>query len=130
VPVARPKPDALPDREGLWSAVADPTRRALLDRLRAGPTAATELGQGLSMSKPAISQHLGVLLDAGLVARERRGRSQVYSLSAEGLKPVADWVREFERFWDDRLARLGAYLNRKAQEGVVDRPQETPDEPA
>lgn len=99
--------------DSVFVAIADPTRRQILDRLRQGPHPAGELGVGLGITQPAVSQHLGVLLGAGLVTRERRGRLQMYQLSHGVLAGVADWVAAYSAFWDDRLNRLGQYLAKR-----------------
>jgi len=68
------------------------------------------------MSRPAVSQHLRILLDAGLVAEQRHGRERRYRLVPEQLGPVRDWIAHYERFWDDRLKRLQKLLTKKGQE--------------
>jgi DNA-binding transcriptional ArsR family regulator len=102
----------------VFRAVADPTRRAILDRLAQGERPALELAAGFDMSQPAISQHLKVLRDAGLVHQQRQGRTRIYSLRPERLRQVYDWVERYSRFWDDRLDALGRYLD----QGVSDEP--------
>lgn len=97
----------------VFAALADPHRRAILDRLKDGQRPAGELGAGLSISQPAVSQHLAVLLDAGLVSRERRGRVQMYELVPGVLSDVAEWVGAYSKFWDDRLNKLGEHLAKR-----------------
>ena len=97
----------------LFKALADPTRRDILVRLAASPADVTELGSRFSMSQPAISQHLKSLRDAGLVDAERQGRRHVYRLRAEQLRPVADWLGTFRRFWSERLDDLGHALEQE-----------------
>jgi DNA-binding transcriptional ArsR family regulator len=94
-------------------AIADPTRRAILDLLRAGDAPAGEIAAGFAMSRPAVSKHLRVLREARLV-RERRtgddGRQRVYTLTAGPLRDVAQWARAYEAFWPANLARLKRHL--------------------
>lgn len=82
-------------------ALADPTRRAILDRLRAGPLAVCALAQGLPVSRPAVSQHLRVLADAGLLIATPCGARRLYALRPDG---VADLRRYLDLLWDDALA--------------------------
>ncbi|MEX1021505.1 MAG: metalloregulator ArsR/SmtB family transcription factor [Dehalococcoidia bacterium] len=85
------------------AAFADPSRRAILDRLAEGERAVGELVAGLAMSQPAVSQHLRVLLDAGLVAVRRDGRRRLYRARPEGLDEVR---REVERYWSAAMAQM------------------------
>lgn len=94
----------------VFRAVSDPARRAILDLLAGGERAVGELLGHFTFSQPALSKHLRVLRDAGLVAARRTGRERRYSLRAERLKTVADWVRHYERFWGERLDALGNLL--------------------
>ena len=96
----------------VFRAVADPTRRELLDRLRQADLPVTELAESFQMSLPAISQHLKVLREAGLVEEHRNGRYRVYRLIGGPLKEVADWADHFERFWKTRLKKPGDHLER------------------
>lgn len=96
----------------VFSAIADPTRRQLLDRLSREEASAGELGVGFAISQPAMSRHLRVLREAGLVRVSRRGRQRIYGIDPQGLRVVYDWVRHYARFWDERLATLGDYLDR------------------
>ncbi len=93
-----------------FSALADPTRRAILARLALGETSVTELAQPFEMSLPAISRHLKVLEHAGLIARGREAQWRPCRLEAARLKEVAAWVEEYRRFWEERFDRLDAYL--------------------
>lgn len=94
----------------VFRALADPTRRAVFERLASGEASAGELGRGLGVSQPAISQHLGVLRDAGLVTPRREGRHRYYRARPGGLTPLVDWLARYESFWTGRLERLGAVL--------------------
>lgn len=94
----------------VFHAVADPTRRAILDRLRGGGVAVAELAAGFDMTRPAVSKHLRVLRDADLVREERDGRQRVYRLNPEPLRDVSQWIESYRRFWPANLARLKRYL--------------------
>jgi DNA-binding transcriptional ArsR family regulator len=93
-----------------FAALADPTRRHLLERLAAGDRAVGELTSDLDMSQAAVSQHLRVLREAGLVVARKDGRHRYYQLRPAGLTELRDWLEELERFWQERLAALGDYL--------------------
>jgi DNA-binding transcriptional ArsR family regulator len=93
-----------------FHAVADPTRRAILDRLRAGGVPAGELARGFRMSRPAVSKHLRVLRQARLVREQREGRQRIYQLSAAPLGDVAEWVESYRRFWEINLKSLKRHL--------------------
>jgi DNA-binding transcriptional ArsR family regulator len=95
----------------VFHAIADPTRRDLLILLRDGERSASDLAAPFDVTRSAVSQHLGVLLEAGLVARRRAGRRRLYSLRAEPLREVHSWVHIFSEFWDGRLEHLGEYLD-------------------
>lgn len=94
-----------------FDAIACETRRKILDALRAGEQTVTALVDVARVSQPAVSQHLAVLKEAGLVDESRRGRFRYYRLRAEPLAEVLTWVRAYEQFWTDRLAALGRVLN-------------------
>lgn len=101
---ARPR-SRVPARVDPFTAVADPTRRALLDRLRQGDAAVATLAAGFRISRPAVSQHLRVLRDARLV-RERPGtdgRQRIYQLTPGPLREVVDWAERYEAFWEANL---------------------------
>lgn len=94
----------------VFGAIADPTRRALLDRLRAGEQPVKQLAEPFAMSLPAISQHLQVLCQADLVQMRKAGRQRLYRLNPEPLKQVFDWIAHYEQFWQEKLDDLGTYL--------------------
>ncbi|HTG37004.1 MAG TPA: metalloregulator ArsR/SmtB family transcription factor [Thermoanaerobaculia bacterium] len=94
----------------IFSALADPTRRAILARLTTGEASVTELAEPFEMSMPAISKHLKVLERAGLIARGREAQWRPCRLEAEPLKEVADWLEHYRRFWEQSFDRLGEYL--------------------
>jgi DNA-binding transcriptional ArsR family regulator len=93
-----------------FSALADPTRRAILARLALGETSVTELAKPFRISLPAVTKHLKVLQRAGLITRSRRAQLRPCRLDAKPLREVADWVAEYRRFWEQRLDRLDEYL--------------------
>ena len=102
-----------PDRlSSIFSALADPTRRAILARLASGEASVTELAEPFAMSLPAISKHLKVLERAGLVARGREAQWRPCRLEAGPLKQAADWLEHYRRFWDQSLDRLEDYLRK------------------
>jgi DNA-binding transcriptional ArsR family regulator len=99
-----------------FSALADPTRRAILARLALGETSVTELAKPFEMSMPAVSKHLKVLERAGLIARGREAQWRPCRLDAEPLRDAASWIEEYRRFWEESLDRLDKYL-RQIKEG-------------
>jgi DNA-binding transcriptional ArsR family regulator len=102
-----------PDRKSdVFAAISHRARRELLDRLTDAEHSVGDLAARFEMSRPAVSQHLRVLLNAGLVAERRHGRERRYRLVPEQLGPVRDWIAHYERFWDDRLRRLQDHLSR------------------
>lgn len=99
--------------EDVFRAIADPTRRAILDRLRAGPAAVTVLASDFEQTRPAISKHLLVLKRANLVTEQRVGRARVYRLKPEPLTKVAGWVEGYRAFWMTNLDNLKRYVEGK-----------------
>jgi len=95
-----------------FAALADPTRRRILAHLARGNRRVTDLARPHDMSLPAISKHLRVLENAGLLRRRRYGRVHEMRLNAEPLKKAAQWVEEYRKFWEGSLDRLAAYLER------------------
>jgi DNA-binding transcriptional ArsR family regulator len=93
-----------------FSALADPTRRAILARLARGETSVTELAKPFEMSLPGISKHLKVLERAGLIARGREAQWRPCRLEAQPLKEAAHWIEHYRRFWEQSLDRLEEYL--------------------
>jgi DNA-binding transcriptional ArsR family regulator len=93
-----------------FSALADPTRRAILARLAGGEATVTALAEPFKLSLPAVSKHLKVLERAGLVSQAREAQWRPRRLEAAPLKDAADWVATYRTFWEDRLDRLDAYL--------------------
>lgn len=97
----------------VFHAIADPTRRRMLDMLVEGEKTVGTLAQPFSVSLPAVSQHLRVLKASGLVTERRDGRARCYRLNPWPLREVIDWARHFELFWTERLGRLGEHLSRR-----------------
>jgi len=106
-------PDPL---SAIFSALADPTRRAILDRLSNGVHSVTELAAPFQMSQPAISKHLKVLEKAGLVVRSKDAQWRPRSINAQPLKEATDYLARYEQLWEERLDRLEGYL-KDLQEG-------------
>lgn len=98
----------------IFQAVADPNRRTLLDLLLDGPRPVQDLGAHFDISLAAVSQHLKVLLQAGLVSREVRGKYRYYHAQPVALQQVHDWTEQYREFWEGRLDRLGDYLDQQA----------------
>lgn len=95
----------------VFRAVADPTRRRLVDRLGRSSATVTTLVDCVDVSQSAVSQHLAVLRAVGLVHAEREGRQRIYHLDPGPLVEIHRWVARYERFWDARLQRLGDWLD-------------------
>ncbi len=102
-----------PNRESdIFAAISHPARRRILDLLVETDRSVNALAGDFQMSRPAVSQHLRILLNAGLVTERRQGRERHYRLVPERLAPVREWISHYERFWDDRLQRLQEHLLR------------------
>jgi DNA-binding transcriptional ArsR family regulator len=100
-----------------FSALADPTRRAILARLALGETTVSDLAEPFDMSLPAVSKHLKVLERAGLIARGREAQWRPCRIEVNALKPVDDWLENYRRLWEQRFDRLEVYLRElQAQE--------------
>jgi DNA-binding transcriptional ArsR family regulator len=95
-----------------FRAIADPTRRAILDRLRAGPTPVNVIADEFAQSRPAISKHLRVLREAHLVSEQRSGRERLYELEPAALKQVLGWLEGYRAFWQVSLGNLKQRLER------------------
>lgn len=102
------------------SALADPTRRAIVARLAAGEATVNELAAPFDMSLPAVSKHLKVLERAGLISRSRNAQWRPCRLEARPMKEIADWIERYRRFWDGSFDRLESYL-REIQRKESDR---------
>ncbi len=93
-----------------FSALADPTRRAILSRLASGEATVTQLAEPFRMSLPAVSKHLKVLERAGLISRSREAQWRPRRIEPKPLKAVSEWVDEYRQLWEERLDRLDGYL--------------------
>ena len=97
----------------VFTAIAHPVRRQILDMLAAGDLPVSGIAAPFAATRPAISQHLRVLLDAGLVSEQRFGRERVYRLQPDKLAEAQRWLNKYERFWRDKLAKLGDLLEQE-----------------
>ena len=104
--------------DAVFAALADPTRRQLVEQLGRGPASVSQLAEPLPISLPAVVQHLQVLEACGLIRSEKVGRVRTCRLEVKRLDTVQDWIEARRRTWDRRLDRLGAYL--------ADQPEEPP----
>jgi DNA-binding transcriptional ArsR family regulator len=102
--------------EVVFHALADPTRRAMVDQLASGPASVSELARPLTMSLPAVVQHLHVLERSGLVRSEKVGRVRTCRIEPAALSNAERWIAERRAAWERRLDRLGAYLAEEADE--------------
>src|SRR6185312_16164676 len=93
-----------------FTALSDPTRRAILAKLASGEATVKELAKPFDMSGPAITKHLKVLENAGLISRSREAQWRPCRIEPEALKDVADWVSEYKQIWEESFDRLDAYL--------------------
>jgi DNA-binding transcriptional ArsR family regulator len=96
-----------------FSALSDPTRRAILARLALGEATATELAEPFDISQPAISRHLRVLEEASLIRREWQGKNHLCRLEPRALREADEWLEFYRRFWTEALDRLGKHLGKK-----------------
>jgi DNA-binding transcriptional ArsR family regulator len=101
-----------------FSALADPTRRAILARLSTGAATVGELAEPFDISLPAISRHLKVLTDAGLIERQTQAQWRRCELRGEGFRAAADWIDEYRQFWEQQFDRLDAFLKRTSSTGT------------
>jgi DNA-binding transcriptional ArsR family regulator len=95
----------------LFRALADPSRRAIYERLTRGEAAVKDLTARFDISQPAVSQHLATLRRAGLVSERREGRLVYYRVEPSGLRPLIDWITHYQAFWLERLGQLQTLLN-------------------
>ncbi len=114
--------------DGVFRALADPTRRAVIEQLTQGPASVTELAEPHAMSLPGFLKHLRVLEDAGLVLRVKEGRTVCCELAPGALEDAAVWLARHEEFWAARLDALGRYLyhQEEVQAWPNDKPNRTP----
>ena len=101
-------------REAVFRAIADPTRRDILGLLRSRPQTVGEIAGNFRMSRPAISKHLRLLRSAGLVVTRRHGTASLCGLNAKPLRDVNDWLRDYETFWGETLHSLKNYVEEKS----------------
>ena len=94
----------------VFNAVAEPRRRRILTLLKGGEQSVNDVARSLRVKQPVASKHLAVLRQVGLVRARGDGQRRLYALNGQGLKPMHDWVKEFEATWNARLDRLAAYL--------------------
>ncbi len=113
-----------PDRlSKTFSALADPTRRAILARLASGEASVSDLAKPLRITMPAVTKHLKVLENAGLIRRGRQAQWRPCYLVAEPLKEAANWVEQYRRFWEARFERLDEYLKQMQAEAEKSKPK-------
>jgi DNA-binding transcriptional ArsR family regulator len=103
--------------EAVFAAIADPTRRLLLERLRAtGPASIATLGHGLPITRQAVTKHLDTLRLAGLIRVRRSGRERLHELDATPMREIEDWIRPYAEAWDRRLDALRRHLGEEIDE--------------
>src|SRR5260370_5723634 len=114
-----------------FAALADPTRRALLAQLQARDSiSVSELAQPFAMSLPAMMKHLDVLSNAGLIAREKTGRTVACRLTAKPMEQAMDWLNRYQRFWSDTLDRLAAFVEEEQWQPNQALPPPSPGRPS
>ena len=96
--------------DAVFRALADPSRRAIFERLTRGEAAVKDLTARFDISQPAVSQHLAALRRAGLVAERREGRHVYYRVAPKGLRPLVDWIAHYQAFWTEHLNDLRTVL--------------------
>lgn len=107
---------SVPTLDRTFAALSDPTRRAIVARLAAGEASVSEVAEPFAMSLPAVSKHLRVLEEAGLLARRKEGRVHRIRLVAEPLREAAAWITAYREFWEGRLDALAEYLENQKEE--------------
>ena len=110
---------AAPSLDRMFEALADPTRRALVERLSRGPASVSELANPFAMSLPAIVQHLQRLEQSGLITTQKVGRTRTCSIDTGALSLVEKWINDRRMGWEKRLDRLGAFLDAKDAKGAT-----------
>ena len=108
------------DLNAAFTAIGDPTRRAILARLAQGEASVSELAAPFSLSLPGVSKHLKVLQRAGLISQGRRAQWRPCRIEAAPLKDVSDWVAQYRRCWEESFERLDSYLHDLQQEERAD----------
>ncbi|HIW91264.1 MAG TPA: metalloregulator ArsR/SmtB family transcription factor [Candidatus Corynebacterium avicola] len=104
----------MPSTDEVFAAVANGHRRRLLDLLLREPQSVSSLAAHFDMARPSVSEHLRVLRNAGLVTEEKRGRERIYSLDAQKLEPLSEWLSPYEKFWRNTLKDLHNYLKEES----------------
>jgi len=104
-------------RRDVFQAIADPTRRAILDLLAGQPLTLNGIAEHFDISRPAISKHVKILAECGLVVIRQRGRERYCEVQVDKLNEVSNWVEQYRAAWEQRLDRLGEYLNELQQKG-------------
>lgn len=117
-PIPGPAPDPSHAADAVLAALADPSRRRIVALLAAGRRAVHEIQSHFDFSQPALSRHLRILREAGIVDFERAGRVHHYGLRGEALRGAADWLLHLHAFWNDRLDGLGAILDEGLDENA------------
>jgi DNA-binding transcriptional ArsR family regulator len=105
-----------------FQALADPTRRAILARLSSGAATVGDIAEPFDMSLPAVSRHLKVLTEAGLIERHTEAQWRRCELRAAGMREAADWIEEYRRFWEAQFDKLEAFLKRTAPKDPKSKP--------
>ena len=105
-----------PTLDTVFSALSDATRRAIIARLSGGEATLSDLADPFDMSLTAVSKHVRVLSDAGIVELEKRGRTRHCRLTAENMKQAADWLSDYSAFWTAQFDSLGAYLQEEKEQ--------------
>jgi len=118
-----------PQLDAIFSALADPTRRAILARLMTGEASVNELAEPFAISQPAISKHLKILERAGLVSRSADGTRRPVKIEATPMKQAVDWLEKYRKFWETSYGRLDALLEALQTPINTDKPQKKKDEP-
>jgi DNA-binding transcriptional ArsR family regulator len=113
--------------DATFSALSDPTRRAIMARLALGETSVTELAKPFAMSLPAVSKHLKVLERAGLIARSREAQWRPCRIEPRALKDIDDWLQHYRRFYDESFDRLDDYLKKLQAKPLEQTKKEAPD---
>jgi DNA-binding transcriptional ArsR family regulator len=116
IPQPRNRPVSSPSDRDVFQALADPTRRAILEVLRAGSQPVHVIAAGFPISRPAISKHLRILKEADLVKEVKVGRSRLYELHPEPLRDIDEWLAHYRHMWQHQLRNLKRYVERKGKE--------------
>ncbi|MFQ5563668.1 MAG: ArsR/SmtB family transcription factor [Parvularculaceae bacterium] len=102
--------------QAVFRAIADPTRRAIIAMLAERDRPVADIAAHFDISRPAVAKHLAVLREGGLITVKAKGRERINQLNPPALKVAADWIRQFDRFWDERLAKLKEAVEKEIEE--------------